>query len=62
MKRTFKAGCGTTEFDKTIGSVTVTLNTPSAISEMEFSGETTGYKTVGSFTVDGANKGTYGIG
>jgi hypothetical protein len=61
-KRTFKAGCGTTELDKTIGSVTVTLNTPTAISEMEFLGEITGYKTIGSFTVDGTNNGTYGIG
>jgi hypothetical protein len=61
-KRTFKAGCATTELDKTIGSVTVTLNTPSAISEMEFSGSIAGYKTVGSLTIEGANNGTYGIG
>jgi hypothetical protein len=61
-KRTFKAGCGTSEIDKTITSTTVTLTTSSAISEMEFAGETTGYKTVGSFTVDGTNNGTYGIG
>ncbi len=62
IKRTFKAGCGTTEIDKTIGSVTVTLITPTAISEMEFFGETSGYKTLGSFTLDGAANGTYGIG
>lgn len=61
-KRTFKAGCETSELDKTITSATVTLNTPTAISEMEFLGEITGYKTIGSFTVDGTNKGTYGIG
>jgi hypothetical protein len=61
-KRTFKAGCGTTELDKTIGSVTMTLNTTTSISETEFLGEISGYKTVGSFTVDGANNGTYGIG
>ena len=61
-KRTFKAGCATTELDKTIASVTLTLNTPTAITEMEFLGEITGYKTFGSFTVDGTNSGTYGIG
>jgi hypothetical protein len=61
-KRTFKAGCPTTELDKTITSVTVTLNTPTAISEMEFSGSITGYKILGSLTVEGANNGTYGIG
>lgn len=61
VKRTFK-NCGTTELDKTIGSVTVTLNTPTEISGMEFLGEITGYKTIGSFTVDAPNSGTYGIG
>ncbi|HEU4393338.1 MAG TPA: hypothetical protein VFR04_06855 [Solirubrobacterales bacterium] len=61
-KRTFKAGCGTTELDKTVTNTTVTLNTPTAISEMEFSGSISGYKIVGSFTVDGAANGTYGIG
>jgi hypothetical protein len=60
-KRTFK-NCGTTELDKTIGSVTVTLNTPTEITEMEFLGEITGYKSAGSFLVDGTNSGTYGIG
>lgn len=61
-KRTFKAGCATTELDKTITSTTVTLNTPTAITEMEFSGVVGTYKTTGSFTVDGLNSGTYGIG
>lgn len=61
-KRTFKAGCPTAELDKTIGSTTVTLNTPTAISEMEFSGSIAGYKAIGSLTIEGANKGTYGIG
>jgi hypothetical protein len=61
-KRTFKAGCKTAELDKTIGSTPVTLETPTAITEMEFLGEIVGYKTVGSFTVDGTNSGTYGIG
>jgi hypothetical protein len=61
-KRTFKAGCATTELDKTITSTTVTLNTPTEITEVEFSGSTTGYKSVGSFTVDSPNSGTYGIG
>jgi hypothetical protein len=61
-RRTFKAGCATTEIDKTVGSVTVTLNSTTAITEMEFLGEITGYKTFGSFTVDAPNSGTYGIG
>jgi hypothetical protein len=61
-KRTFKAGCGTSELDKTIGSTTVTLITPSAITEMEFLGSISGYKAYGSFTVDSPNSGTYGIG
>lgn len=62
-KHTFKgAECGAAELDKTVASMTVTLNTPTAITEMEFAGETTGYKTLGSFTVDAPNSGTYGIG
>jgi hypothetical protein len=62
-KRTFKGtGCGVSELDKTVGSVTMVLETPSAISEMEWLAEITGYRTGGSFTVDGTNKGTYGIG
>lgn len=60
--RAFKAGCSVSELDKTIGSVTVTLDTPSAIAEMEWLGEITGYKTRGSFSVDSPNSGTYGIG
>jgi hypothetical protein len=62
VRRTFKAGCAVTEFDKTFTEMTVTLNTPSAISEMEFSGTVSGYKAFGSWTVEGTNKGTYGIG
>jgi hypothetical protein len=61
-RRTFKAGCATTEIDKTVPSVKVTLNTPTEITEMEFLGEIVGYKTFGSFTVDAPNSGTYGIG
>jgi hypothetical protein len=60
IKRTFK-NCGTTELDKTI-TATVTLESPKAISEMEFSGETTGYRDVGSLTVEETNNGTYEIG
>ncbi|HEX7279876.1 MAG TPA: hypothetical protein VF255_09670 [Solirubrobacterales bacterium] len=61
VRRTFSAGCALAELDKTI-SPTVTLNTPSAISEMEFSGSTTNYKAFGSWKVEGTNAGTYGIG
>lgn len=62
IKRTFNAGCETTEVDKTIESTTVTLTSASAITAMEFSGSTSGYSTIGSFTVDSPNSGTYGIG
>lgn len=61
-RRTFKAGCATAELDKTIGSVTVTLDSTTAISTMEFSGSIAGYKSTGSLTIEGTNKGTYGIG
>lgn len=62
-KRTFKgAECKAGELDKTITSTLVTLNTPAAISEMEFTGSATEYKTVGSFKVDEPNTGRYGIG
>ncbi len=60
-KRTF-TGCETKELDKTIASLTVTLNTPKEISELEWSGQTGTYKTVGSLEVEGTNKGTYEIG
>lgn len=58
VKRTFNGGCA--ELEKTITSTTVTLNTPTAITEMEFSGANGTYKDVGSFTV--TPSGTYGIG
>ena len=62
-KRKFKAGCATTEIDKTVGSVTVTiLPNPSEMSEVEFLGQITGYKIFGSLKVDSPNAGTYGIG
>src|SRR6478672_9551527 len=38
IRRTFKTGCATKELDKTVASMTVTLNTPSAITEVEFLG------------------------
>lgn len=62
IRRTFNAGCPVAELDKTFAAMTVTLNTPSAISEMEFNGVLTGYRSFGSWTVEGTNKGTYGIG
>jgi hypothetical protein len=61
-KRIFKAGCATSELNKTVSEVAVTLNTPSAITEMEWLGEITGYKTRGSFSVDEPDSGDYGIG
>jgi hypothetical protein len=62
VRRTFSAGCPVAELDKTFTSMTVTLNTPSAISEMEFSGSLAGYKAFGSWKVEGTSAGTYGIG
>ncbi|HEU5252327.1 MAG TPA: hypothetical protein VFU16_03245 [Solirubrobacterales bacterium] len=62
VKRTFKAGCVVAEYDKTFAEMTVNLNAPTAITEMEFNGTTGGYKAYGSWTVEGLNSGTYGIG
>jgi len=62
IRRTFKAGCPKTEVDKTLTTNTVTLNTPSAITAVEYVGSIAGYKAFGSFTVDAPNSGTYGIG
>jgi hypothetical protein len=62
VKRTFGAGCPIESLDKTIASMTVEFDVPSAFSVLEFEGETTGYKTVGSLEVSEANEGTYGIG
>jgi hypothetical protein len=61
IRRTFKAGCPVAEVDKTVTS-TVTLLSPTAISEMEFSGAIVGYKAFGSLAVEAAIAGTYGIG
>lgn len=62
VRRTFNVGCPVAELDKTFTSMTVTLNTPSKITEMEFSGALAGYKAFGSWKVEGTNSGTYGIG
>jgi hypothetical protein len=62
IRRTFKAGCPITELDKTV-SPTVTLLTPTEITEMEFTGSIAGpYKTFGSLKVEAGIAGTYGIG
>lgn len=66
-KYTFKgASCKEPELDKTIPSMTVTF-APSTteISEILFDGkigEKQEYRTFGSLTIEGTNKGTYGIG
>jgi hypothetical protein len=63
IRRTFKAGCPTAELDKTVSPTVTLLETPAAISEMEFSGSIAGpYKAFGSLKVDAPNAGTYGIG
>jgi len=62
VRRTFNVGCPVTELDKTFTEMHLTLNTPSKITEMEFSGALAGYKAFGSWKVEGTNSGTYGIG
>lgn len=68
-KHTFKgASCKEPELDKTIASMTVTLEpSTTEISELAFNGkilegEKQKYKTFGSLTIEGTNNGTYGIG
>jgi hypothetical protein len=61
QKRVFDAGCSTSQYDKTITSMEVDLDTPSAITGMEFDGSTSGYAVIaGSFAL--SPSGTYGIG
>jgi hypothetical protein len=62
IRRTFNAGCSVVELDITLAAVTTTLNSVTSITEMEFSGSTANYKAFGSWTVEGTNSGTYGIG
>ena len=64
VRRTFSAGCPVTELDKTIAELHLTLKEePLKIKEMEFSNSSLGtYKIFGSWTVEGTNSGTYGIG
>ena len=62
VRRTFNVGCPVAELDKTFTEMHLTLNTPSKITEMEFSGALAGYKAFGSWKVEGTNSGTYGIG
>jgi hypothetical protein len=62
IKRTFASGCPVTELDKTIPSSTVTLETPASITSMSYSGEISGYKDFGTWTIEGSNAGKYGIG
>lgn len=62
LRRTFKNGCAIKEVDKTVTSTTMTLNTPSEITEVEFLGINGEYEAFGSMTVDSPNSGTYGIG
>jgi hypothetical protein len=68
-KRSFKgASCKEPEIDKTISSMTVTLEpSTTEISELSFDGKILEgtkqlFRTLGSLTIEGANNGTYGIG
>ena len=60
-KRTFES-CGTSKLEKTITSATVTLETPSEIDTMNFSGTASGFIANGTLTVEGEDNKTYGIG
>ena len=60
IKRTF-SGCAAGELDKTITSSTVTLLSPSAITEMEWKGTNGTYASFGSFAVEAPNSGTYSV-
>lgn len=63
VKRVFGAGCPIGSLDKTIASMTLKLDVPSAFSVMEWDAELEeGYRTFGSLEVSEANQGTYGIG
>jgi hypothetical protein len=62
IRRTFKAGCPKAELDKTVTEMTVTPNSTTAISEVEFSGTKETYKSFGSLKVDSPDAGTYGWG
>ncbi len=68
-KHSFKgASCKEPELDKTIGSMTVTLQPNiTEVSELTFDGKILvegkqQYRSFGSLTIEGANSGTYGIG
>ena len=71
ISRGFAPGCALESVEFTTPEIAVTSETPGEISEVEFIGEGTAdlepggevaYRTFGSFTVDGAAAGTYGIG
>ncbi len=71
ITRSFAPGCGLESVEFTTPEIEVHSETPAAISEVEFIGEgvaqlepggEAAYRTFGSFTVDGAAAGTYGIG
>ena len=62
IKRTFKAGCPTSELEKTISEATVTLESTTAIDTMNVEGSATEYTAHSTLKVEGANNGTYGIG
>lgn len=55
-------GCTLEEYEALSASTTFTLNTPSAIAEIEFVRSGVNFTEFGSMTVDSPNSGTYGIG
>jgi len=71
ISRSFAPGCALESVEFTTPEIEVTTETPGEISEVEFIGEGTAdlgpggetpYRTFGSFSVDGEDAGTYGIG
>jgi hypothetical protein len=54
--------CAFQEYEFLSASTTITLNTPSSITEIEFARAGTSLMEFGSMTVDSPNSGTYGIG
>ena len=61
LKHTFKTGCAKPEINQTL-NMTLTPDSTSAISSLEFFGSSGTYKQFGTFTVDSPNSGVYGIG
>jgi hypothetical protein len=56
------SGCPLEEYEMFVLNTTLVLNTPLAITEIEYERKTTNFWEAASFSVDAPNSGTYGIG